>query len=102
MPITDAQARAGLDEFKQRWPQVSPSLDLIRAVLEAAERAAWSTDMEAAPRSEAILVRTNACHGLGPITSVCRWHEDAGFCVDELREPVAWRFPPLPPEARDD
>ena len=47
MPITDAQARAGLDEFKRRWPQVSPSLDLIRAVLEAAERAAWSTDMEA-------------------------------------------------------
>ena len=75
--------------------------DVLRAAIEAAERTAWSTDMEAAPRSETILVRTNACRGIGPITSVCRWHKYAGFCVDELREPVAWRPLPLPPDATD-
>ena len=104
MPITDAQVEAFARRF---YPDYAHRLhrvvfEELRAAIEAAERAAWSTDMEAAPRSEAILVRTNACHGLGPITSVCRWHKHAGFCVDELREPVAWRFPPLPPETTDE
>jgi len=33
-------------------------------------------------------------HGLNHIASICAWHEDAGFCVDELREPTLWI--PLP------
>ena len=103
MPITDAQARAGLDEFKRRWPQVSPSLDLIRAVLEAADRAAWSTDMEAAPRDQLLIVETDSAHGLSPFVTVCKWHPDAGFCVDELRDVIRWRpLPALPKSAEQE
>lgn len=29
-------------------------------------------------------------HGLNHMASICAWHEDAGFCVDELREPSFW------------
>ena len=32
--------------------------------------------------------------GLPAMYSLCAWHEDAGFCVDELREPAMWW--PLP------
>jgi len=33
--------------------------------------------------------------------SLCHWHPDGGFCVDELRQPIAWQpivypDPPLP------
>ena len=38
--ITDAQIEAARAEFRRRWPEVSPSKDMMRACLEAAERAA--------------------------------------------------------------
>lgn len=28
---------------------------------------------------------------LPPFVSKCSWHPDAGFCTDELREPIMWR-----------
>jgi len=41
-----------------------------------------------------IIVYCPPAHGLRHMASVCAWHEDAGFCVDELREPALWI--PLP------
>ena len=29
--------------------------------------------------------------GLPPLTCPCAYHPDAGFCVDEIREPAWWR-----------
>lgn len=29
-------------------------------------------------------------HGLAHLVSICSWHEDAGWCVCELREPTLW------------
>ena len=41
-----------------------------------------------------IIVYCPPAHGLNHMASVCAWHEDAGFCVCELREPSLWI--PLP------
>lgn len=46
--------------------------------------------IETAPRDEIILVWAPGRDGLPPIFSMCKWHDDAGFCIDELREPKYW------------
>ena len=61
----------------------------------------WCFDMENAPRCAWIWVYCPAAHGLSEIVTLCRWDEDAGFCVDELRSPTAWTTirrptPPIP------
>ena len=51
--------------------------------------------IESAPKDGTeIIVYCPPAHGLNHMASVCAWHEDAGFCVDELREPALWV--PLP------
>lgn len=35
---------------------------------------------------------------LPDIVSLCAWHGDAGFCVDELRQPTHWMPLPAPPK----
>ena len=63
----------------------------------------WCFDMENAPRCAWIWVYCPAAHGLSEIVTLCRWDEDAGFCVDELRSPTAWttiRRPPPPIPAK--
>ena len=37
--------------------------------------------------------------GLSSIVCLCEWHEDAGFCVCELRCPTHWR-PHNPPSRK--
>ena len=47
--------------------------------------------METAPKDGTeIIVYCPPAHGLPHMVSFCAWHEDAGFCVDELREPSLW------------
>jgi hypothetical protein len=41
-----------------------------------------------------IIVYCPPAHGLPHMASICAWHEDAGFCVDELREPTMWTYLP--------
>lgn len=53
--------------------------------------------IETAPRDRAILVWATGAHDLEPIMCTCKWHPDAGFCVDELREPTHWMPLPNPP-----
>lgn len=36
-------------------------------------------------------------HGLPHLASICSYHPDAGFCVDELREPTLWTELPQAP-----
>ena len=51
--------------------------------------------IETAPKDGSeFIVYCPPAHGLNHIVSVCAWHEDAGFCVCELREPKFWT--PLP------
>ncbi len=35
--------------------------------------------------------------GLPAMFSLCAWHPDAGFCIDELRAPTHWTPLPAPP-----
>jgi hypothetical protein len=38
-----------------------------------------------------------AAHGLPSMYSLCAWHPDAGFCIDELRAATHWMPVPAPP-----
>ena len=92
---TDAQIEAARAEFRRWWPEVSPSKDMMRACLEAAERAAWSTDMETAPEGPSLLyLPANEYEG-----EMMYVDGPGGYLFDEA---TAWRPFPVPPEARDD
>jgi hypothetical protein len=43
-----------------------------------------------APHDRTIVVYAPGREGLPPMVSHCRYHPDAGFCIDELREPSLW------------
>ena len=102
--VTDAQVEAALAEFRRRWPEVSPSKDMMRACLEAAERAAWSTDMDAAPRDVELLVYTHPDDDT-PVFSgrVMRDDDHARsgganvYTTDFVVRATAWRPLPQPP-----
>lgn len=47
--------------------------------------------MDTAPRDRPILVMTDSRDGLPNFVTTATWHPDAGFTVDEFREPVLWR-----------
>lgn len=58
--------------------------------------------IDTAPRDgRTIVVYAPARDGLGDLVSLCRWHADAGFCVDELREATHWQ-PFCPPKSGGD
>lgn len=59
----------------------------------------WFEIASWAPRDREILVWAPARDGLPAMYSVCRWHPDAGYCIDEIREPTYWRELPAPPGA---
>ena len=68
-----------------------PHRHAMRAALEAAERVAWR-DIAEAPDDRQVAVWCPAREGLDELMSFCRYHPDAGFCVDELREPTLYRI----------
>jgi hypothetical protein len=58
-------------------------------------------DIASAPKDGTeVLVWCPPAHGLPSLTRVCGYHEDAGFCVCELREPTHWQPLPAPPAIR--
>jgi hypothetical protein len=50
--------------------------------------------IETAPHNRRIIVYAPGCHDLPDMASMCHWHPDAGFCIDELREPTHWMEKP--------
>lgn len=58
---------------------------------------AWRP-IETAPRdgTEIVVYAPGGKFDLPDIYCRCAWREDAGFCVDELREPTMWV--PAPPK----
>lgn len=62
----------------------------IHALLdECQELNSWQP-IESAPKDREIVVFAPGCQGLNPIITICKWHESAGFCIDELRQPTLW------------
>ena len=49
----------------------------------------WQS-IKTAPKNQEIIVYCTSFQDQPHMVSLCRWHPDAGFCVDELRHPVAW------------
>ena len=106
MPITDAQVEAFARRF---YPDHAHRLhrvvfEELRAAIEAAERAAWSTDMEAAPRDVELLVYTHPDDDT-PVFSgrVMRDDDHARsgganvYTTDFVARATAWRPLPQPP-----
>jgi hypothetical protein len=58
----------------------------------------WQPIDTAPKNGTEFIVYCPPAHGLRDMASICSWHEDAGFCVDELREPTHWIPLPNPPE----
>ncbi len=50
--------------------------------------------MSMAPKDQEILVWCPGRDGLADMFSKCKWHPDAGWCVDELRWPTCWMWMP--------
>lgn len=48
--------------------------------------------MDEAPKHKLIEVFCPSKNGLPGMFSFVLWHPDAGFTVDELREPTMWRY----------
>lgn len=57
----------------------------------------WQT-IESAPKDREILVYAPSYQDLRPLISVCKWHDSAGFCIDELRQPSHYCELPEPPK----
>lgn len=56
--------------------------------------------IETAPKDRLIIVYAPERDGLNEMVCLCNWHPDAGFCIDELREPTHWTEFNIPIEKR--
>ena len=50
----------------------------------------WLPIATAPTDGRCIVVYAPARDGLNEMVSLCSYHPDAGFCIDELREPTHW------------
>ena len=103
MSISNAQIEAAAEALLAAQPTVVGMLSrkniaaLARAALEAGEAAAWSTDMEAAPKDRPLLVEDQ--HGV--------WRAEWGEDLDSWTDPAdgvklkRWRHVPTPPTEGD-
>jgi len=61
----------------------------LQLLLERTSTIAWRPIAEA-PKDREIWVYAPSKEGLDPLIVLVKWHESAGFCIDELREPTLW------------
>lgn len=61
----------------------------LQSLVEGVVTEEWAP-ISTAPKDREIQVFCPEKEGLLPMVSRCKWHPDAGFCVDELREPTLW------------
>ena len=89
---TDRELIERLIEYENLLLRVQDK-ELVRAAAAAIERLSAGSrwrDMSSARKDRPIWVWCPAYQDLSPIVSLCEWHPDAGFCVDELRTPALW------------
>lgn len=103
MTITDAQIGAAIIAITDAQPLLTKLFShydvaqIARAALEAAEAAAWSTDMEAAPKDRPLLIEDH--HSV----EMAQWGTDEGFFtwMESMLQPKRWRLVPTPPTEGD-
>ena len=67
--------------------------DLLNAILELCkELDPWLPIDENTPKDRDILVYAPPYQDLPELKQVCKWHESAGFCIDELRTPTHYKI----------
>jgi len=98
--VSEDEIRAYVDETWRLFESdASAALTAYESHLQAKGLAVvpgWQP-IESAPTDILILVYCPSYQGLNAIVCCCQWHEDAGFCVDELRSPSHWTPLPAPP-----
>ena len=58
----------------------------------------WQPIETAPTDGRLVIVYAEAHDGLDGFVTAARWHEDAGWCVDELRPVTHWMPLPEPPK----
>lgn len=110
--ITDKMIEAALDAWWEDrvWRydcDINYFIKLMRAALEAADAAAWQPIETAPCDGTTVLVYApspdpqrwhESVHDLPHIFCTAAYHEDAGFCIDTIREPTHWRSLPAAPK----
>lgn len=74
--------------------QSQRGVEAVLSAIAAPLRAQALQPIETAPRDRPIIVYAPARDGLPEMASMCQWHPDAGFCIDEMREPTHWMEKP--------
>ena len=78
--------------------------DLLNAILKKChELNTWLPIDENTPKDIEIVAlpkfdEATDFQDLGHMASICKFHESAGFCIDELRQPTHWMPLPNAPE----
>jgi hypothetical protein len=99
--LTIIRKHSGYDGYDDAVQGVDLPAELEETLNESVTRAetaeaqlatrGWQ-DISTAPKDGTVIwVYAPAYDGLDAITSICAWHEDAGFCIDELRSPTHWQ-----------
>lgn len=83
--LMDVQAMARLTDLLREFSE-GGGLTIEAAT---SSPSTWAL-IENAPRDRPIVVYAPGRDGLQEMASICQWHPDAGFCIDELREPTLW------------
>ena len=92
---------AAEDRALEKNCDIEDELDFIpvlRPLLMSLLASGWKPIDANTPRHREILVYCppRPDEDLPYLVSVCKWHPDAGFCVDELREPTLYQDIHLP------
>lgn len=65
---------------------------------ECTELNPWIPIDENTPKDVEIVVYAPSYQDLDHMVSICKFHESAGFCINELRQPTHWMPLPEPPK----
>lgn len=75
--------------------------EFLTRLADALEERQWQP-IETAPKDKEIWVFAPKREGLSAMQSICKWHPDAGFCIDEIRFVTHWMPLPQPPSEESD
>lgn len=86
------------EKFRNLYWSTDDERQLLTALLtECKELNPWLPIDENTPKDKNILVYAPPYQDLQSLQQVCKWHESAGFCIDELRTPTHYQELPEAP-----